>query len=843
MFRHLFILLLFASSIYSQDLVLTGKIFDNTGNVLPNANIIIVNKNIGTTTDSTGFFRFDKLLSGKIKIAVTHIGYENFSDEFNLSQNKFIEIILKPKSILLKESLISAEKNKTPFVFNDLSKVEFEKSLASKEAVYALSTIPSVFISPQGGGVGDLRLNIRGFSQTNIAVMIDGVPVNNPENGEVYWTNWAGMSDIVSDIQIQRGIGFVPYSTSSIGGNVNFMTLGNNFEEFLKFSSEFGSNNFSKQTISFGKNLSDRFFITALISKKKWDGYADKTWLDEYTYFFSMNADFDKHLFKINLYGSPQSHGQRLTMQSINFWKTHGSTFNSDWGYLNGKPLNLRDNVFHKPSLSISHQWNISENLIQRNIFYYSFGEGGGTVPSWTEFDKTPNGLIDFDKEYKTNISNVDSNFHPTLHYTKNALRFTVHKHYWSGLISSFQVKFDKFYIAGGFDFKYYLAENYRKIDNLLGGDYTIYSGDINRPINDLLLVGDKVDYNADSFTRQIGAFAYSEYDISDLTAFLNFSISNTAYKRIDYFNYYKNSPQKETDWKTLDSYALKSGLNYKFNLNSIYINLGYFTKPPLSENVYDYNNHLYSDIINEKIFNIEAGYNFSSDQTTFKLNLFLTEWKDKAFSQTIQDISTGNFYFTNISGGASRHKGVEIQAKQFLFDGMYLDFSASLADNKWIKNIDAIVAPESNPTQQTRIQSFIKNTFVGGFPMEIIYLGLDYKFTSSNRNEFYINPVFNFYGKQYAQFNPNNRELINNKIKNSWRMPDYFLVDFHLGYSFNFSQTFIKRINFSFSVFNILDRKDYIVDALDGINHDSNSALVWMGRERWWHFKTTINF
>ena len=843
MFKQIVILLIFSNFIYSQSLILSGKVYDNFGNPIQNAKVLIEDLNIGSSTDRSGFFQIEKLPPGNFNIVSTHLGYEKYTREILITKSTFVKITLKPKPVLIGETFVIAERGKTPYVFNDLKKNDFEKSLGAKEAVYALLNIPSIYISPQGGGVGDLRLNIRGFGQTNIAVMIDGVPVNNPENGEVYWTNWAGMSDIINEIQVQRGIGFVPYSISSVGGNVNFITNGNEFHEFIKFSNEFGSNNFSKQTISFGKNLNDNIYLSSLISKKEWDGYADKTWLEEYTYFFSLNAEFGKHVFKVNLYGSPQSHGQRLTMHSINFWKTHGSNFNSDWGYLNGKPLNLRDNVFHKPTISISHQWNISERLIQKNIIYYSYGEGGGTVPSWTEFDKTESDLIDFDKEYKTNSSNVDSNFHPSLHYSNNALRFTVHKHFWSGLISSFQYKLNNFYLAGGFDFKNYSAENYRKIENLLGGDYTLFSSNINRPVKDLLFVGDKVDYNADSFTRQLGAFIYSEYQFQNLTTFLNLSLSNTGYKRIDYFNYKTNDPKRETDWKTLSSYSLKAGLNYNLESNNIYFNIGYITKPPLSENVFDYSNNLYSNIINEKIFNTEAGYNFTTDQTTLKINFFLTQWNDKAFSQTIQDLQSGKFFFTNITGGSARHKGIEVEARQFLTEGLLFAISISINDNKWIKNIDAIVAPESNPNQQTKVQSFIKNTYVGGFPMQIIFMGLKYKFNTSNKNEFYINPVFNFYGNHYSQFNPNNRTLTNGKAKNSWKIPDYFLADIHLGYSINNLAIFIKRINFSFDVFNIFDRKDYILDALDGINHDSNSALVWMGRERFWHFKTTFNF
>ncbi len=73
---------------------------------------------------------------------------------------------------------------------------------------------------------------------------------------------------------------------------------------------------------------------------------------------------FEKHVLQIQLFGSPQKHGQRLSPQTINDWKKYGKNYNADWGYLNGKPLNLRDNEFHNPTLSINYNWQISNNLV-----------------------------------------------------------------------------------------------------------------------------------------------------------------------------------------------------------------------------------------------------------------------------------------------------------------------------------------------------------------------------------------------------------------------------------------------------------------------------------------------
>ena len=86
-----------------------------------------------------------------------------------------------------------------------------------------LNSTPGVYIQ-QGGG-DDVRINIRGFNQRNVAVMIDGVPMNDMENGWVYWPNWFGLDALTRTIQVQRD--WEPkLALPSVGGTINIMTKG-----------------------------------------------------------------------------------------------------------------------------------------------------------------------------------------------------------------------------------------------------------------------------------------------------------------------------------------------------------------------------------------------------------------------------------------------------------------------------------------------------------------------------------------------------------------------------------------------------------------------------------------
>ena len=122
------------------------------------------------------------------------------------------------------EVLASRADEKTPVAYTNVTKAEMEFRLGSQDIPMALNTTPSVYATQQGGGAGDARINVRGFNQRNIAVMINGVPQNDMENGWVYWSNWDGVGDATASIQMQRGLSAVNLAAPSVGGTMNIIT-------------------------------------------------------------------------------------------------------------------------------------------------------------------------------------------------------------------------------------------------------------------------------------------------------------------------------------------------------------------------------------------------------------------------------------------------------------------------------------------------------------------------------------------------------------------------------------------------------------------------------------------
>ena len=136
-------------------------------------------------------------------------------------------ITLEPANEMLNDVVVTqslARTRQTPVAVSQVNRAEIDTKLGSQELPEILNTTPGVWATKDGGGFGDAKINMRGFKSENLAVMVNGIPVNDMEGGWVYWSNWAGLGDVASNIQTQRGLGAAVLSAPSVGGTINITT-------------------------------------------------------------------------------------------------------------------------------------------------------------------------------------------------------------------------------------------------------------------------------------------------------------------------------------------------------------------------------------------------------------------------------------------------------------------------------------------------------------------------------------------------------------------------------------------------------------------------------------------
>ncbi len=564
-----FFSMLYCFSVLAQTTI-RGQVTDvNTGEALIGA-AVIYEKGKGTTTDFNGNYSFT-IQEGERNIKVSYVGYKEVTKTIIVSE-RFQKLDFKLTTILLNEVQVVADiaiDRETPVAFSTIPMKKISEELASQDIPMILNSTPGVYATQSGGGDGDARITIRGFNQRNVAVMIDGIPVNDMENGWVYWSNWFGLDAVTSNIQVQRGLGASKIAIPSVGGTMNILTKGTGNKAGGVLKQSVGS--YGKLRTSFGYNsgkMKNGWGYTIAGSYKKGNGFVDETWSEGFFYYTKIQKELGNHILSISAMGAPQKHGQRSYKSDIATYDTtlarslgdnsdfssrivnKGIQYNKHWGFLdrwslnsngdtihNRETLNTKQNYYHKPQFSLRDFWTVNDKLYISNILYMSIGNGGGTSISGSNYD--PNGQYALQTIYNGNYAgpfSIDPSYSETERKSGNYLKSSINNHYWYGGLSTFNYqKSDKIVISGGLDMRYYKGEHYREIYDLLGGDYAIVADDRTQ-LSSVKREGDIIGYHNDGIVKWAGVFYQLEHKDNFISTFLNISASNSAYKRIDYF-------------------------------------------------------------------------------------------------------------------------------------------------------------------------------------------------------------------------------------------------------------------------------------------------------------------
>jgi len=310
------------TSILFAQVTISGTVTDaSTGDALDGANIVVEGTELGAAADAYGAFTINDVPDGAT-ISASMIGYEDASaDAARIVNFALTSTTIEMSSL---EVLASRAGKKTPVAYTNISKADMEVRLGSQDIPMALNTTPSVYATGQGGGAGDARINVRGFNQRNIAVMINGVPQNDMENGWVYWSNWDGVGDAAQSIQMQRGLSAVNLAAPSIGGTMNIITDPAARKRGGLFKQEYGAGSFLKTTFGYNTGMiGDKLALSTTIVRKTGDGVIDKTWTDAWAYYLGASYQMnDANRFEMYAIGAPQRHGHNLYKQNVMAYDT-----------------------------------------------------------------------------------------------------------------------------------------------------------------------------------------------------------------------------------------------------------------------------------------------------------------------------------------------------------------------------------------------------------------------------------------------------------------------------------------------------------------------------------------
>lgn len=115
--------------------------------------------------------------------------------------------------------------NTSPVTYKDVSKSQLQAAVQLQEASFFLQKTPSIIsYSDAGSYQGYSYFRLRGIDQTRINMTLDGIPLNEPEDQGVYFSNYPGIFNSLEKIQIQRGVGTSQNGTASYAGTIQLLS-------------------------------------------------------------------------------------------------------------------------------------------------------------------------------------------------------------------------------------------------------------------------------------------------------------------------------------------------------------------------------------------------------------------------------------------------------------------------------------------------------------------------------------------------------------------------------------------------------------------------------------------
>ncbi|MCS6822910.1 MAG: TonB-dependent receptor [Cytophagaceae bacterium] len=874
--------LLCAFDVTAQTGILRGVLVDkNINEPIPNSQVTLQNQSITTTSDAQGAFVLSGIPAGTYTLLITNTGYNDYLQEVTIADNQEVNldtILIVPSVLLLKEvevssSIITGKKEReTPTAVSTVTARDIEEKMGSAEFPEVLKSTPGVYTSMSGGALGAGRITVRGFGSEYTAVMINGIPVNDMENGRVYWSNWGGLNDVTRYKQVQRGLGASKLAISSVGGTINIITKPTEIRKGISSSYAITNSSYRHRaafTASSGL-INDSWAVTISGSRRWGEGFRPGTYADSWAYFISAYKKINsKNSLVFTGFGAPQETGLAYDATGEQYIK-YGAFYNRQWGYHNGKKKNVAVNTFHKPQLMLNHYYNINEKISLTNSIYYSVGKGGSTAIQRTvgsvslntnDYFYDTNGILNWDTIYAINGSNlqvVDTTHvgRVVAYRSKYYLEKRHNNHKWYGGISSFRYDVnDRFSFTTGVDVRFYKGSHYATVEDLLGGDFFLdqdmfkNNADFNAQIpNRAVQKGDTVRYYYTSNVSWYGLFGQVEYKIRKVDVFFTGNLSQTSFFRTGKFQhefYANNNLDGFGKSQTLrfTNFTTKGGINYRITGRmNVFFNAGYFNRAPFFTNVFvdaRVSNQLINTIKNETIHSVEAGYSYRTPRITGNINAYYTVRDNWAFTESYlsNDLAGGNFANFLVSEVGAIHKGIEADVKLKLIRKLELSGMLNLGDWRWNGNAKAFVRNDATlGVIQEEQTIYIDRLPIGNAAQTIVGINARYQLPYFS----WIGITMNHFDKLFIDYNPSYRVVEGNT--EVLRLKPYQLFDLFMGKNIRIKKTG-HSIRLMFNINNVLNNL-YVIEGSEfpGLSN-THQYFYQFGRPRTYFLSLTHSF
>ena len=597
-------------------------------------------------------------------------------------------------------------------------------------------------------GFSSIRFRNRGYNNETQDVYLSGIKMNDALTGYSPYSLWSGLNEATRSKEATIGIETSEYGVGGFNGVTNihaapssvrpgwrFSVLSNSALYRLRLMASYASGELDN-------GWSYAFNVSARLGGNDW---VDGVYYRSFAYYAGAEKKFgDIHKLSLVTFAAPGNRGaQNASTQEV--YDLMGTNlYNSNWGYQNGKARNARVRKTFEPVTFLKYTVTPLDNLEASATLLWRTGKNGYTALDWYD---APDPRPDYYRNLPSYFYMEDPDY-DRQNYTKyewaydmwtdRTGEFRNYQHLdWDRLYnvnygsdggrSKYIIEerrvdqndinfaanvnwrpFDWMILNGGLTFKWNRTRYYKKVDDLLGGEYYVnvdqfaerdFGSDPIKIQNDLdyylehgeaqkLKEGDEYGYNYLANVRDARLWANWSMNRNGWDAYAAAEIGYNSFWRDGIYKkgLFPENSQGKSDVCRFLTYTAKAGGAYSFaGGHKLYVNAGFVNDAPTFSQSFispRTRNTIVKDLKTTKTASVDLNYRYSNNGYDVRATIFWTKIMDQTDMMSFYDDSQNSFTNFAMTGIDQRHAGLELGFTiPFFLKGLSLKGALSMGE------------------------------------------------------------------------------------------------------------------------------------------------------------------
>lgn len=657
------------------------------------------------------------------------------------------------------------------------------------------------------------RFRLRGYAPDMSGAQINGLHLNDPEDGNPQWSVWSGLNEVTKNNRVIPGTGTAELGFTNLGNTMLMDLRASRQREQLLFSTTF-SNRMFRRRISFTRNRGFNKKGWASAFSVNWRGAGEShfpgTDQEGGGYYFALDKQTrEGHLLSMVILGNSVTTARQGPVLKESMQLNGNAFYNPYWGWQGGKKRNANTNRSHLPMLVLSDEYHPDNQSVYTVSLGLMAGRRSATALDWYHAPDPRPDYYRYLPSYQTDSllrngvaeeigdqpSLLQINWHRLYDVNRNSRETLqdadgIKGNLFSGLRARYLLAERitdtwKAELSMGYTtrisnlvtinadayLQWQQTRRYNSIRDLLGAEYSVdwntfaendYPGNANAIQNDLhhpnrvLREGDRYGYDYLVNTARAGITGTVTASWQKMDGFAGISLSTTEYTREGkmrngLFPFHSYGRSATLSFTNL---SVKTGINYKINGRKyLYLQAMAMSRAPFFDNIFispRTRDNQQERVTGETILTAETGLILNSPKLKFRVSAYITGQNDGMNVLTFYHDAYRSLVNYALSGIDKMHYGTELGAEYKLTGKWMVQLGVSAGRYYYSSRPAFSVTADNDAFVLEKGRVYMKNFRVEGTPQEAYGLGLSYQHNSS-----YLNLFASYFREHWLAFNP----------------------------------------------------------------------------------------